>query len=104
MANDLKITQTTTSKSLHNDLGLKTFKKRQVHGLTQAQKVKRVKKSIMLSWIHAGDKIIFSEEKFFLVEDPLSHQNDRVGAVLLNNMAVNKLGFQRFQNVISIII
>jgi hypothetical protein len=50
---------------VENDWKLKPYKKQIVHGLTAAQKAARVQKCpLILAW-HAGDRIIFSDEKLF---------------------------------------
>ena len=45
MAKDLNISECTMRRILHEDLGLRAFKKRKVHGLTETQKKKRYERS-----------------------------------------------------------
>lgn len=81
------------------DLKLKAYKKQKIHGLTTVQKTERVRRSRnLLAW-HAGDEIIFSDEKMFLLQDSHNQQNDRVWSVSLYDAPVDKLAVERFQNV-----
>lgn len=98
VAKDLKISQRTIGRVLKEDLHMKAFKKQKIHGLTTAQKEARVRKcKDLLSW-HAGDDIIFSDEKMFILQDPHNQQNDRVYGTSLKDIPIDKLAVQRFQN------
>lgn len=78
MAKELKISRRTLGRIINEDLGLKAYKRKKIHALTIAQKKKRVQRSkIILDW-HAGDEIIFSDEKLFVLEETYNAQNDRI--------------------------
>jgi hypothetical protein len=67
-----------------DDLKLKPYKKQKIHGLTEAQKANNSKKKIrQLLASCAGDNIIFSDNKLFLLQETYNQQNDRAYAVLL---------------------
>ena len=66
---------------MHDDLGLKSLKRRKVHMLTKAIREKRLQRSRgLLS--RAGpdvvDRILFSDEKLFTIQDVSNPQNDRI--------------------------
>lgn len=104
MAKDFGISKNRMQTILKDELGLRAFKKSKIHGLSNAQKVKRFERSkILLDW-HAGDEIIFSDEKLFLLQESHNTQNDRVYATSLDNIPTNKRQVQRFQNVSSVMV
>src|SRR5690349_17342654 len=78
LAKDMYFGRMIMTEIFKQDLGLSALKKTKIHGLTTAQKVKRHQGSkFLLDW-HAGDEIIFSDEKLFLLQDSHNAQNDRV--------------------------
>jgi transposase len=98
LARSLNISRRSMGRILHNDLGLKAYKKQKISGLTTALKVARMEKcKHLLDW-HGGDEIIFSDEKIFLLQDSHNQQNDRVYGVTLQDIPRNKLEVERFQN------
>lgn len=98
IAKDLNVSQTTIRRLVKDDLHMKPYKKQKVHGLTIAQKKARVKKcQHLLAW-HAGDDIIFSDEKMFILQDSHNQQNDRVYGKSLKDIPQDKLAVERFQN------
>lgn len=90
--------------SFKKDLGLKAFKKKIVHGLTEKHKVSRKQRYRQLLKRHAGCNIIFSDEKFFLLQQSHNPQNDRLYAVRTENIPKDKKCIQRFQNVSSFMV
>ena len=103
LAKETNTSRSTIQRILHED-GLRPFKKRKVHGLTDAQKKKRYERSgTLLAW-HENDEIIFSDEKIFLLEEPFNPQQHRVWAVSLHDIPANKLQVERFQNVTSVMV
>jgi hypothetical protein len=67
MVKELNVSHTSLQTIDKTYLKLRTYKKK-VHGLTEAQKVARFQKCRQfLAW-HAGDDIIFSSEKMFLLK------------------------------------
>lgn len=104
LAQELDVTRTSMKRILHQDLGLKAFRKRKVHGLTEAQKVKRYERSgTLLAW-HAESEIIFSDEKLFLLQESHNPQNDRIWTISTKELPCNLLHVQRFQNVSSVMV
>lgn len=104
LAKELNVGPNNINRILHEDLGLRAFKKRRIHGLTNAQKLKRTERSdVLLSW-HAENEIIFSVEKLFLLQDSHNAQNDRVWSVSLQDIPASTLQVQRFQNVSAVMV
>lgn len=104
LAHEFNTSSTTIHCLLHEDLGVRPFKKRKVHGLTEAQKVKRFHRSkVLLDW-HAGDEIIFSDEKIFLLQESFNPQQHRVWAVSIEDIPADKWLVTSFQNVISVMV
>lgn len=104
LAKDMKISRRSMGRILHNDLGLKAYKKQKIHGLTAIQKKARVTKCRdLFSW-HEGDDIIFSDEKMFLLQDSHNQQNDRVYARSLKDAPRDKLSVERYQNVSAVMV
>jgi hypothetical protein len=60
-----------------NDLKLQPCTKEEVHGWNKGQKAVRVQKCQQLLTCHAGDDIIFSEEKCFLLQETHNQQIDQ---------------------------
>jgi hypothetical protein len=52
------------------------------HGLTEAQKAAKVQKYRLRLTSHAGDDIIYSDEKLFLLQKTHSQQKDQIYSVL----------------------
>jgi hypothetical protein len=63
MARDLNVPRGSMRNIFVKDLGLKAYKKRKVHGITV---------------VPAGDEFIFSNKKFFVLEQQFNSQNDRI--------------------------
>lgn len=104
LAAELNMSTSTTHRLLHEDLRMRPFKKRKVHGLTEAQKVKRFQRSqVLLDW-HADDEIIFSDEKIFLLQESFNPQQHRNWAVSLQDVPTDKKLVTRFQNVVSVMV
>lgn len=98
LAKDMGIARSSMRRILKDDLHMKAYKKQRIHGLTEAQKKARVVRcKNLLAW-HAGDEIIFSDEKMFVLQDTHNQQNDRVYGTALKNIPCDKLAVQRFQN------
>ena len=81
MASDLKISPGSLRTIVKRDLGLSSFKRRQVHFLSQSIQVKRIARSkgLLNRYATVGlEKVVFSDEKLFTVEEALNKQNDRI--------------------------
>lgn len=104
LSKEMKISRRSMGRILHDDLGLKAYKKQKIQGLTEVQKKARVEKcKDLLAW-HAGDDIIFSDEKMFQLQDSHNQQNDRVYGVSLKDIPIDKLAVERFQNVSAVMV
>ena len=80
MAQDFEISERSLRRVIHDDLGLKSLKRRKVHMLTTAMKQKRLDRSRALlsrATLNVLDRILFSDEKLFTIEQALNSQNDR---------------------------
>lgn len=98
------MSQSSARRIIKCDLHMNAYKKQKIHGLTVAQKKARVTKcKDLLAW-HAGDEIIFSDEKMFQLQDTHNQQNDRVYGISLNSIPVNKLAVERFQGVSAVMV
>jgi len=81
LAAKLGISRTSTRRILRKDLGLKPWKKKERQKLTAAQKQKRLERATALrtrfeDGMHR--QILFSDEKFFSIEEAFNPQNDRI--------------------------
>ena len=85
---------------LQIDLGLKAYKKRKLHGLSTKQMVARLERCKELLSRHDFDgvqRIVFSDEKLFVVEQKYNAQNDRIYALSIEDIPENIRTVQRFQ-------
>ena len=81
MAKEFKISDRPLRRVVHDDLGLKSLRRRKVHMLTTAIKKKRLGRSralLLRATPEVLDKIIFSDEKLFTIEQASNSQNDRI--------------------------
>ena len=81
MARELKVSKESLRKLVRSDLGLKSLKRRTGHHLTPAIREKRLKRCRGLLRRLAqipDDKILFSDEKLFTVEESFNRQNDMI--------------------------
>ncbi|KAI6659629.1 Transposase [Oopsacas minuta] len=81
MSRDFGISSRSIGRVVHDDLGLKSLKRRKVHMLTKAIREKWLQRSrCLLS--RAGqsvvNKIVFSDEKLFTIQEVSNPQNDRI--------------------------
>ena len=101
MAAQLGISKRSAFRIVKEDLGLKTYKKRKLHGLSQAQREKREKRSKELLERHGKsdlEHLVFSDEKLFRMEESLNHQNTRIYSLALEDIPEHLRTVQRFQN------
>lgn len=95
-----KMSPRSIRRILKEDLGLHPYKKRQLHGLTSAQEDKRLVRSKELLSLHGDqdlEKIVFSDEKFFGVEEKLNSQNTRIYSLAIEDIPEEIRTVQRFQ-------
>lgn len=101
MAKDENISEKSMRRILRDDLGLRPYRKRKVHGLTAAQKEKRLKRCPALAKRHGGrkvEKVIFSDEKLFVLEQHDNRKNNVVYSTSFEAIPEELRGVQRFQN------
>lgn len=104
LAKDLKVSRSSMHNIIQKDLGMRAYKKKRVHGLTEAQRVARVKKcKHLLEW-HADSEIIFSDEKLFVLEEQYNAQNDRIYAVSMDSIPATERAVERYQNAASVMV
>ncbi|CAF0781661.1 unnamed protein product [Didymodactylos carnosus] len=92
---------------LEINLGLKAYKKRKLHRLSLKQMDARHRRSKSLLKRHDDEsvkKIIFSDEKLFVVEAKLNAQNDRMYSLAIEDIPENFRTVQRFQKSSSVMI
>ncbi|CAF1015630.1 unnamed protein product [Didymodactylos carnosus] len=92
---------------LEINLGLKAYKKRKLHRLSLKQMDARHRRSKSLLKRHDDEsvkKIIFSDEKLFVVEAKLNAQNDRIYSLAIEDIPENLRTAQRFQKSASMMI
>ena len=83
------------------DLGFKAYKTRKAQGLTQQQRLKRHQRSKALLERFADkdlDQIVYSDEKFFSVQEKYNSQNVRVYAVSIEDISEDTKTVDRFQS------
>ena len=101
MSAQLGISDRSTRRIIKEDLGLKPYKKRKLHGLTSAQIEKRRVRSKELLKRHGKsnlEHIVFSDEKLFSVEERFNSQNSRIYALSIEDIPEHMRTVQRFQN------
>jgi inhibitor of nuclear factor kappa-B kinase subunit alpha len=101
------VSQTSIQRILKEDLGLTPYKRRKVHGLSMQQRRARLERSkALLQRYGFGDvdRIVFSDEKLFVVEESLNSQNDRIYAAAFEDIPEQERTVQRFQKPGSVMI
>lgn len=101
MAKELRISKRTMRRIISEDLGLKPYKKRGAHGLTNDQKKKRRDRCPQLLATHGTtdlEHLVFSDEKLFSVEEKFNRQNTRVYALTVEDIPEDIRTVQRFQS------
>jgi inhibitor of nuclear factor kappa-B kinase subunit alpha len=107
MGRDMHISRMSTWRVLHEDLGLRAFKRQQVHGLNAAQRSARLTRCKLLLrrfTVKKVQSLIFSDEKIFTMEERLNAQNDRVWALTLKDIPPAARQVQHFQSSHSIMV
>lgn len=107
VASQMKESRSSIQRILKQDLGLTPFKRRKVHGLTMQQRKTRLERSKTLLQRYDfcnGERIVFSDEKLFVIEEHLNAQNDRVYAGTFEALPEHVRNVQRFQKPGSVIV
>ena len=104
LASVTNMSSTTVLKVLKEDLKLRPYKKRKIHGMSEAQKQKRFHRTkVLLDW-RRDDEIIFSDEKLFLLQESFNPQNDRIWSSSIEDIPADKRSIKRFQNASSVMV
>ena len=103
-AADLNVSIRTAHNIMTKDLGYKPYKKRKVHGVTEATTKKRLDRSKLILSRHAGQEFVFSDEKLFVLQQPHNVQNDRLWAPTLVSIPPSHINISRFQSAASVMI
>lgn len=96
-----RMSKYTVGKILKQDLGMRPYKKRRVQGLSLDNKKKRLERCEVLKTRHAGEnleRVVFSDEKLFGVEEKLNSQNVRLYSMSIEDIPEELRTVQRFQN------
>lgn len=107
MAKEENVPRESMRELVKKDIGFRPYRKRKVAGLTTLQMEKRLKRCKVLKKRHAGrslKKIIFSDEKLFLMEECHNAKNDVVYAARFDDIPRKKLSVQRYQNKSSVMV
>lgn len=107
MAKEENTSKTSMRRLLNVDLGVRPYRKRKIHGLKNVQKDTRLKRSKLLAKRHAGgklEKIIFSDEKLFVMEQSHNSKNDVVYSTSIEAIPENLRNVQRYQNKSSVMV
>ncbi|KAI6647167.1 Transposase [Oopsacas minuta] len=81
MSREFCVNHETMRKLVVEDLGMKSYKRKNVHHLNDSIHHKRLERCILLKARFAPgteDQILFSDEKLFTVEEASNRQNDRI--------------------------
>jgi predicted metallo-beta-lactamase superfamily hydrolase len=79
----LKISHESARQIFKDDLGLRAWKKTKGQKLTDKQKTQRLERAKALRERFADDRhrqVLFTDEKFFPIEEAFNTQNDRIWA------------------------
>lgn len=107
MAKEENVPRESMRELVEKDIGFRPYHKCKVAGLTTLQMEKRLKRCKVLKKRHAGQslkKIIFSDEKLFLMEECHNAKNDVVYAARFDDIPRKKLSVQRYQNKSSVMV
>jgi AraC-like DNA-binding protein len=104
LAQEHNVSRSTMRRVLKDDLGMTPFKKRRGHGLTIKNKQDRMARCKKLLRRRATSKIVFSDEKLFLLQPSLNAQNDRLYAVSIVDIPEDEKTVERFQNVSKVMV
>ncbi|XP_062557127.1 uncharacterized protein LOC134221987 [Armigeres subalbatus] len=103
-ASDLNVSIGTLWTIMTKDLGYKPYKKRKVHGVTEATTKKRRNRAKLILSRHAGQEFVFSDEKPFVLQQPHNAQNDRLWAPTFASISPSHINIPRFQSAASVMV
>jgi inhibitor of nuclear factor kappa-B kinase subunit alpha len=107
LAPQMGTSRRTIQRIIKGDLVLTPYKRRKVHGLTMQQRGTRLERSKALLRRYADrdvERIVFSDEKLFVIEEHLNSQNDRVYAAAFEDIPEHVRTVQRFQKPASVMV
>ena len=80
---DMDVSIGTAHTIMTKDLGYKPYKKRKVRGVTEATTKNRLNRPKLILSRHAGQEFVFSNGKFFVLQQPHNVHNDRLWVPIL---------------------
>ncbi|KAF2899948.1 hypothetical protein ILUMI_06238 [Ignelater luminosus] len=107
LAKTYGVSRRVMQRILKDDLRMTAYKKRKIHGITDAQRKKRYERIRELQRRYGLEdvkNIIFSDEKLFVLEDVFNPQNGRLYATKIENIPHNKKNVCRFQNKTTVMV
>ena len=107
MALELKISRGSLRRIVNRDLGLSSFKRKRVHFLTDKIRAKRLSRSkgLLTRFANQGlEKVLFSDEKLFTVEEASNRQNDRILSTSASAILEEHKFVQRVQKPSSVMV
>jgi inhibitor of nuclear factor kappa-B kinase subunit alpha len=107
LASQMDVSRRSIQRIVKEDLGLTPFKRRKAHGLSKQQRKTRLERSKALLQRYADEdveRIVFSDEKLFVIEEHLNAQNDRVYAAAFEDIPEQIRTVQRFQKAGSVMV
>ena len=107
MAVELKVSRGSLQNLVRNDLGLRSFKRKKVHFLSKQIREKRKSRSkILLNRLanQGLERVVFSDEKLFTIEEATNTQNDRILAKTSSSIPEQHLFVSRAQKPSSVMV
>ena len=107
MASELKISPRSLRTIVKRDLGLSSLKRKQLHYLSELIRKKRLTRSkgLIKRYATVGlDKVVFSDEKLFTIEEALNRQNDRILSRSIHTIPEEHRLVNRVQKPISVMV
>lgn len=107
LAKEENIDRESMRRIIKVELGLRPYRKRKMHGLTAKQKLTRIQRCKMLLKRHGKkkvEKIIFSDEKLFVMQQSHNPKNDVVYSLCIQDIPEHLRAVQRFQNTSAVMV
>ena len=107
LARDFSVNHETMRNLVRKDLGLKSYKRKAVHHLSEPLRVKRLERSKKLLCRvgpETQESILFSDEKIFTIEEVTNLQNDRILAKTPQSISEKNRLIDRVQKPLSVMV
>ena len=105
MAVELKVSRGSLQNLVRNDIGHRSFKRNKVHFLLKQIREKRKSRSEILLNRHVNqglERVVFSDEKLFTIEEATNTQNDRILSKISSSIPEQHLFVSRAQQPSSV--